>query len=54
MRDRLISVFIVAAAVGVIDIAMVLRYVPESPNRTAGRFDITGACGGNGSRRLRP
>ncbi|MCW2524701.1 MAG: transporter, partial [Frankiales bacterium] len=39
------TMFWVAAVVGVIDIAMVLRYVPESPNRTAGRFDISGAVG---------
>jgi MFS family permease len=39
------TMFWISAAVGVIDIALVLRFVPESPNRTRGRFDVSGAIG---------
>jgi MFS family permease len=39
------TMFWVSAAVGLIDIGLVLRYVPESPNRTSGRFDVAGAIG---------
>ncbi|MFE7425285.1 MFS transporter [Streptomyces sp. NPDC057545] len=39
------TMFWVSGAIGVIDILLVLRYVPESPLRTRGRFDAVGGLG---------
>ncbi|MFD9782800.1 MFS transporter [[Kitasatospora] papulosa] len=39
------TMFWVSAAIGLLDIALVLRCVPESPIRSRGRFDALGALG---------
>ncbi|WP_326697710.1 MFS transporter [Streptomyces sp. NBC_01754] len=39
------TMFWVSGAIGLLDIVLVLRYVPESPLRTRGRFDAPGALG---------
>ncbi|WP_327118183.1 MFS transporter [Streptomyces sp. NBC_01341] len=39
------TMFWVSAVIGLIDIALVLRFVPESPLRSRGRFDAVGALG---------
>ncbi|WP_405014607.1 MFS transporter [Kitasatospora sp. NBC_01539] len=39
------AMFWVSAGLGLLDIALVLRQVPESPIRTRGRFDVLGALG---------
>ncbi|MFB7916571.1 MFS transporter [Streptomyces sp. NPDC056061] len=43
------TMFWVSGAIGVIDILLVLRCVPESPLRTRGRFDAVGALGLSGA-----
>ncbi|WP_371772954.1 MFS transporter [Streptomyces sp. NBC_01438] len=39
------TMFWVSGVIGLIDIALVLRWVPESPLRSRGRFDAVGALG---------
>ncbi|MFE7748122.1 MFS transporter [Streptomyces sp. NPDC057428] len=39
------TMFWVSGVIGLIDIALVLRFVPESPLRSRGRFDVLGALG---------
>ncbi|MEU0130572.1 MFS transporter [Streptomyces sp. NPDC006289] len=39
------TMFWVSGAIGLLDVALVLRFVPESPLRSRGRFDVLGALG---------
>ncbi|WP_258572291.1 MFS transporter [Actinomadura parmotrematis] len=39
------TMFWVSAAIGLLDVALVLAFVPESPVRSRGRFDVAGALG---------
>ncbi|MWK40092.1 MFS transporter [Actinomadura sp. J1-007] len=39
------TMFWVSAAIGVLDVVLVLCFVPESPLRTRGRFDVLGTAG---------
>ncbi|WP_329037688.1 MFS transporter [Streptomyces sp. NBC_00178] len=39
------TMFWVSGVIGIVDIALVLRFVPESPLRSRGRFDVLGALG---------
>ncbi|WLQ34029.1 MFS transporter [Streptomyces castrisilvae] len=43
------TMFWVSGAIGLIDIVLVLAFVPESPLRTRGRFDALGALGLSGA-----
>ncbi|MEV8569351.1 MFS transporter [Streptomyces sp. NPDC051322] len=43
------TMFWASAALGVLDVLLVLRVVPESPLRTRGRFDALGAVGLSGA-----
>lgn len=39
------TMFWVSGAIGLLDVVLVLRFVPESPIRSRGRFDVLGALG---------